>query len=371
MSPISQAKQLINDAKVVRIAVSPAFQQDCFVAALALFYSLKQLGKKVNLTAKNYPKKFSFLVDDGVFEKHQNPADVMVSIREGSSGFSHLFYEKEDGHLNIYINTNGGKINKDDISLSYINNFNKGVEDDELLIVVGMATLNEVENLLKPSLPAIINIDNSSDNRNYGEANLVKTNTASVSEIVFDLICSIEESPFSEQTANCLLAGILTATNNLQSPKITAGTFQKLGCLSEFGSSLVEIKSKLYGKISKGSVSIFTKILHRIKVNQPLELAWAILKTDDFTKSHTSPKDLNFALRKLTSGLFPFKNLLLIWPNKTERSYLKAIFYSQDKSQLLKIEKITKGERKGEAILFTPQEINGDEVKDKIIKALS
>ena len=371
---IKQAKQYIEDAHIINIALPASFQKDSFPAALALFYTLKELGKNVNvLDVEKYPRKFAFLTDEHFSNSPQ--ADFVIKIKEGNAEFSDLSYEKTSGGLSLFLKTKNGELKPEDIVLT---NLKKqalpGPAEEDLLITVGIADFKTAERFLhEPSSP-ILNIDIEPDNEEYGDLNLINTNTASISEIIFDLVSALQdnEESFLEQTANCLLAGIIYATNNLQSNKITSGTFYKINCLSNAGANLQTVRSELFGSaLSKGAIRIFGKVLGKIQVLENPNIAFAGLSKQDFIETKTSSADLKFALRKLFSGLFPFEHILLLWQQQSSPLYVRGVFYSSNKNLLKKISAKFQAQQKGETVLFKTEKESLSLVKDQILEVIN
>jgi len=81
----------ITDIQDIAILPSPEFISDSFPASLALFYSLKKLGKNVNLISQNYPEKYNFLVKEKL---QPQKADFLIAINQDNIDISQVSYEK-------------------------------------------------------------------------------------------------------------------------------------------------------------------------------------------------------------------------------------------------------------------------------------
>ncbi len=71
----------------------------------------------------------------------------------------------------------------------------------------------------------VINIDNHDPNRDYGKFNLVEPDAASISEIVTFFLRAVN-AQIDTDIANNLYLGIAAATNNFQTDKVAAATFE-------------------------------------------------------------------------------------------------------------------------------------------------
>jgi nanoRNase/pAp phosphatase (c-di-AMP/oligoRNAs hydrolase) len=362
MEDVKKIKKIIEKAENVTILPSPDFRKDILPASLALFYSLKELGKNVNLLAKECPVKFKFLAKK---EKVRFPeADFLISVKEAGTKITQLFYEKTENGLALYLKTNGGELKKENITLQPL-----GL--GELVITLGVESLKKIEKFLKEKPKFLINIDNQLENENYGDINIIEVSSPSLSEIVFDVICQIEEKLLDKEVSNCLLCGIIEGTSNFQDPKLSSQTFQKASILIEKGASFGEIVSKLYGLESESSLRLFGKVLSKINVSQDKNFGWVLLEEEDFSQTNSSPSNLRFTLEKLNSSFFPFQNFLCLWESKNSPSFFRGVFYSPNKKLIEKISKEFGGIQKGNGVLFVIGGLDPGRTKDKILEIIS
>jgi len=355
-------KKVIEKAQDITLLPSPDFRKDSFPATLALFYSLKKLGKNVNLAAENYPQKYGFLVKKEKF--HVPEANFLISIKEIGIKLSQLFYEKTENGLKLYLKTNGGELKKENVALQPLGS-------GELLITLGIESFQRVKEVLKEKPNSMINIDNQLENENYGDINLIELRTPSLSEIVFDVLSSIDEKLFGKETSNCLLCGIIQGTSNFQDPKLDSRAFQKASFLIEKGANLREITSSLYGIEKGSSLRIFGRVLSKLNLSEEQNLGWVLLEKEDFVATASSSVNLRFALSKLSSGLFPFQNFLCLWQGENSPAITRGVFHSQNKKMTEKIRDHFGGLQKGDGVLFQTEEIDPQKVKDKVLEILS
>jgi nanoRNase/pAp phosphatase (c-di-AMP/oligoRNAs hydrolase) len=361
MENIKKIKKFIDKSQNITLCPSPDFRKDTFPATLALFYSLKKLGKNVNLITQEYPSRFKFLTKKGGV--HLPEADFLISIKEAGAKISQLSYEKTENGLALYLKTNGGELKKENISLQPL-----GLGD--LAITLGVESLRKIEKFLKEKPKFLINIDNQLENENYGEVNLVEVTSPSLSEIVLDVLRAIEENLFDKEVSNCLLCGIIEGTSNFQDPKLNPQTLQKASFLMEKGANFGEIVSQLYGIKNEGSLRLFGKVLSKINVVKEKNLGWVLLKKEDFSQTNSSPLNLRFTLEKLSASLFSFQNFLCLWESVNSPTLTRGVFYSPNKRMIEKILENFEGAQKGNGVLFVVEEPDPQKVKDKILELL-
>jgi len=192
MENTTESKQLINDAK--NIYLIPAEEPGAIVATLALFYTLKQQGKNVNLMLETLPEDLKFLAPSLDFVSY--PKNFVISVPNKIANISQIFYEKNDDALKIHLTIENGNIKKEDIAFYF------SEAKPDLVITLGIkdyskelsGRLNSFGFLLDSP---VMNIDNSADtstgsvqvNKKFGKINLIEEK--SLLEIVMQLINSL------------------------------------------------------------------------------------------------------------------------------------------------------------------------------------
>ena len=234
----TETKQFINDSK--NIYLIPGKEPATIACTLALFYTLKEIGKNVNLIIENFPETLNFLTPSLDFVSY--PKNFVVSIPTKTAEVSQIYYEKNDEALKIHLMIENGIIKKDDI------NFYFSEEKPDLIITLGIkdyqsqlaGKLNSFGFLLDSP---ILNIDNSQDNKNFGKINL--TDNLSITEITLDLLKDLNSS-FNKNSANCLLSGLIIYTDNFKNFNVTANIFEVAGYLMKNGAELNIIKENFH-----------------------------------------------------------------------------------------------------------------------------
>jgi len=174
MENITESKQLISDAK--NIYLIPSKEPEAITSTLALFYTLKELGKNVNLLIETLPENLKFLTPSLNFVSY--PKNFVLSIPANIAKISQVFYEKNDEALKIHLTLENGNIKKDNIAFYF------SETKPDLIITLGIKDyskelsdrLNSFGFLLDSP---ILNIDNTSTgsvqaNKKFGKINLVE-----------------------------------------------------------------------------------------------------------------------------------------------------------------------------------------------------
>ena len=247
-----ETKQIIADSK--NIYIIPQEELEGLVCALALFYTLKELNKNVNLIIGELPENLKFLAPSLDFVSY--PKNFVISVPNRIADISQIYYERNDNNLKIHLTLEKGIIKKDDVSFYF------SEAKPDLIITLG---IKDYQSQLKDRLnpfgflldSPILNIDTQNsdptngqglpgqtDNKNFGKINLL--DNRSLAEIVLDLIKNINNGPIKKEPANCLLAGLVIYTENFKNSEITADIFESAGNLMRQGASLKEITDNIY-----------------------------------------------------------------------------------------------------------------------------
>jgi hypothetical protein len=192
---IQEIKQTVSEAK--NICLIPENSPEAITSTLALFYTLKELGKNVNLildpSSDGLPENLKFLSPSLDFVSY--PKNFVIAIPNKIANVSQIFYEKNDESLKIHLTVENGNINKDNISLYF------SEAKPDLIITLGIkdyakelsGRLNTFGFLLDSP---ILNIDTSLDslekmqeNKKFGKINVVEDRP--LFEIIMRLIINL------------------------------------------------------------------------------------------------------------------------------------------------------------------------------------
>jgi len=110
-----ETKQIIADSK--NIYIIPQEEPEELVCALALFYTLKELNKNVNLIIGELPENLKFLAPSLDFISY--PKNFVISVPNRIADISQIYYERNDNNLKIHLTLEKGIIKKDDVSFYF------------------------------------------------------------------------------------------------------------------------------------------------------------------------------------------------------------------------------------------------------------
>ena len=381
MEALNQAKNLIQRAQNILIIPASEPQGDSLGSALALFYTLKELGKNVNLLfTEKIPDKFQFLTNLPL-----GPAqDFVVTVNTSGKTLSKMHYEKNENDLKIYLTLNKGELEAKDVALlprlttetSLETNGKSFYRNPDLIIVLGAKSLEDVAEIFdkNPRLfyeTTTLNLDNHPLNENFGEVNLIDV-SSSLAEISTELIKSLDPAGdyLRGGIATCLLVGVIYASQNFRNPKTRPKTFETSAFLIEKGADHQKIVQHLYKQKDISQIRILGRILEKLNFDEKKDVYLATLAKSDFENCQATSRDLGFVIEELKLNFRYLPNLLILWESHASPSLIKGVFYSSQFELIEKILRNFEGISRGEGALFLVRDSDLNSAKEKILQIL-
>lgn len=375
MEYLVQAQKLIENSQNIILLPSAEAQGDSFGAAIALFFTLKKLGKNVNLLPDAIPEKFQFLTS------HEEPLkDFIISIDISENEIAKLRYEKNERSLKIYLTPKNSPLQSSHISFlnketdDIIKNEQQAVKEPDLAIIIGAYSLECLGDYFRKNADllsqiSILNIDNQPFNENFGDINIIDI-TSALSEIIFSLL-KIIESPqnnlIDQRAASALLTGIIWASQNFRNPKTKPKTFKAAVSLIERGADHQNIIHHLYRQKEISQIKLLGRILERLSLNEEKQACLVSLTENDFAECRATSKDLSFSIEELKLNFRYLPNLLVLWESHASPIVIKGLFNSPNQSLVRKILENFEGVSRGSSSLFIVRESSLQAAQEKIL----
>lgn len=238
---LQESQQIISEAKNIYLISSK--EPEAVASTVALFYTLKNLDKNVNLIADSLPEFLKFLAPSLDFISY--PKNFVISVPNNIADISQIYYEKNSDALKIHLAIENGNIKKDNISFYFAET------KPDLILTVGIkdyskelaGELNSYGFLLDSP---ILNIDtllpSVQTNEKFGKINILENR--SISEMTLNLIKAACKEPIKKEPATCLLCGLILHTENFKN-NVTAEIFQTAAELMKNGADLQNIIENL------------------------------------------------------------------------------------------------------------------------------
>jgi len=336
----------------------------CFLA-MSLLFSLENLNKNASILNNSLKSDCSPLNIENFLKGEETPslrADFVLSIKEQDGlKLSAVSYEKTDTTLNIFL-SGAGNLKKENISL-------KPTEKETLLITVGATSLNDVSSLPNKTF-LVLNIDNSKENRNFGQVNL--TNPCSlVSKNIFEIINLLKKNETDKLPALPLLLAFLKETFSFRNIPLKTKTLEQINSLKAI-LSLEEketLEKWLCGIENKEERFFYFSLLEAFSKNCD-NLLFAFSK-NDFGKFEVGLEQIPFILKRFSPILQDEKELLMLWEQNSSPLAVRGILYSKNNLEKKKVLAVKfQAQAKENGLLFKTPFINIEAAKEEIKKLI-
>ena len=237
-----QASDLIQKSGKILIVSHRKPDADTLGAAIALKKWLNKKDKNITLACCDKPgRTFSFL------------PDIKSYVQE---------FDLKNFDLMIIV----------DAGASYMTNFHLKYDD-----------------FFDSGIP-IINIDHHASNDNFGDINIVDTEAASVTVILFKMFKHLGVE-IDQEMATCLLAGIYNDTGSFMHANSTKEVFDIASKLMDAGAKIAEISKALFNTKTVSTLRLWGKVLEKAQITDE-NIVMSVLKDDEFEEVGASPENL-------------------------------------------------------------------------------
>ncbi|MCD6410726.1 hypothetical protein J7K92_02160 [bacterium] len=358
MDELQEIRQkIINSQSVLLVTKSGKLTLDLISAFFCLFYTLKRIGKKVNIYPETIKNKFSLLphpIDN---------LDTYILEISPPNNISELYYQKSSESFRLLITLSKNSSSSNNIRLF-------SLEDDplnlnvDLIISLGVRNLEELGEYYEKNFKTffegfILNIDNQKDNFNFGQINWIKKDMA-LSEIVHQLAINLLPKTEDKILLENLFVGIIDYYKKDPEKILQVFTLAQRNAL--------EIKNilRLFLRNPNPEVLTFSeKVLKRIKVIGENNIPLVILTKKEF--ADIDRQKIIYLIKMLRVQVFNFPSLLILWESHADLSSLGGVFYFPEKETLVRLASKFGGQTNGKALLFQIPK----EKKEKLIQEIS
>lgn len=317
---LTKAIELLEKSEHVGIFLMRDASFDSLAAAEVLARTLSTQGKKVGLLGerdKNAAAGKSFF--RMLASSSGLPKEFVISINTDVSPISQLRYEKSESGIDIVLSPKSSAVAKESLS------FRDGKIICDCAIAIGVAEIDMLSGLpgLEPEFftqVPIVNIDTAERNKNYGEINLVAPGKNSASEIVYELLSALKGSPPDEDTANLILAGIISETGGFRSQSTTPDALLAASELARCGAQPHIAFSMVGDQIPLNVLQLAGRASVRSRLDEDRGVLWSFITAEDFEKTGTGSADISKVLSRLDAS-FPVHRLTAaLWQDQLDKT---------------------------------------------------
>ncbi len=229
---LQQIQALVTSAQRVLVLTRKNPSVDTMACVLAIYLAMSKMGKDVTVAMESQPLvEVANLVGIDQVKTTMEGKNLLLTYRPYSLGdFEKVSYIEDQGQAGTLDDSFKLTITPREGFSPDPKNFQfsfTGTSAD-LIYTVDVLEPSQLGRLYDPALfgsAPVINIDNHDPNKDFGRFNLVEPEAASLSEIVTFFLRAVN-AQLDPDIAGNLYQGIVNATNNFQSEKVAAATFE-------------------------------------------------------------------------------------------------------------------------------------------------
>lgn len=349
LEPTDTLKKLLDAAKKPLLLLPEHPSGDAIASAWAVWHVFKNRNISATIAVHDPLKKrdqFSFLpTPEKILSSLAGSKDFVLIFNTENNPISTVKTDRREKELRIYLTPDKGAIDPRDFS------FVPAELKYDLVVTFGCLDKESLGKLYEESADVlfempIVNIDYHSENENFGQVNIVDMTASSTSEVVTNTLLAIDQEALTENVAQCLLTGIISATDSFQQKNTTPQALHLSAKLIEHGADRQEIVKYLYKTQPLSIIKLWGRIMAKLRLQEDLNLVWAPVALEDFVQSRTDPGSLPDVLGKIKSNYALGKVFLLLYEQKSGAtvSVVKAVQMAQVKSKLQKFDYTDRGD---------------------------
>ncbi len=314
----------IERARAILIVFPMDWRPDAVSAALGLFLALKKTGKTVEVAAAEpltnplVSKELLAFLPGSSEIKYQleHLRRFIVSLDISTTKVSQIKYVVENNQLNFIVSPEDGWFEPGDVSTK------AGEFRFDLIITIGADDLESLGGIYDNNIEffyktPVINISCQAANEEFGQINMIDLGSATISELVFQLLKERDNFLFDENIATNLLAGIILKTKNFKTGPLTPETLMTTSELISLGARREEIVNQLYRSRRISDLKLWGRVLSGLKITELDSIAWSWLKPEELNDLDLNEESLKDLVEELIVNL-PDTKILLIIAEKDE-----------------------------------------------------
>ncbi len=305
----------IEKSKNILLAFPGNSDGDVLASSLAFFIFLKKLNKNVDIVCDKMEKNNNSLIFLPNYSQIQNNLinlrRFIVSLDISQAKVNQIRYTIDNDKLNFIISPSKGWFKPEDISSQ------AGEFKYDLIISLGSPDLESLGEIYNQNIEffyktTLINIDYNPNNEELGQINYIDLNVAALSEIIFYLLKNYQPELINEDLATCLLAGIISKTNNFKTNNLSPRTLLGASELISQGARREEIINNLYKSHNLNALKLWGKILSNLQAEQNGQLIWSKLNNQDLQDSETNEQNLTEIVDELIANVPNAKIIVIL-----------------------------------------------------------
>lgn len=373
LDQLQQFEKLLAESQSALVLLPENPGGDAVGSAWALYFFLnkKNIKTMVAFSGQENNERYGFLqrpknIEHNVF----GAKDFVLAFNTTFNNITDIKTERLDNELRIYITPEKGSIDPRDFS------FIPAKFKYDLLIMLDSPDRESLGKIYEENpdifyeVP-VVNIDHHSSNDRYAQINLLDFNASSTAEILTDIFQKVGGDLFDENISECLLTGIIEATNSFQSKNTTPKSLQLSSFLMAAGADQQKIIRYLYKTQPLTLLKFWGRVMAKLRWEENINLVWAPILLEDFIQSRSNPSDVSLILEKIKENYSTGKIFMVVFNENPGTA--KVVVRCSDLEVCKKMAQLFSAELKNENLEFYQQgndlQSIGEEIARKISEA--
>lgn len=172
------------------------------------------------------------------------------------------------------------------------------LKEFDLIIIVDCSSLEQAAFKI-PKNAKVLNIDHHASNIEFGTVNLVNSEAASTTEIIYELFEYLNITLTPHQ-ATCLLGGLYTDTGSFMHSNTNARSYEISAKLLKAGACLQKIIKYMFRTKTIEQLKLWGKVLSNARINKHGSLITKVTETD-YKETNSNPRDLTGVVNYLSA----------------------------------------------------------------------
>ena len=234
---INNFKKKLEQSDSVLVLLPPEPDELLVSSGLGLFLSLKKSGKKIQIGCSNLdPDKLPKLQGLNSIKSSIGNKNLIINFQFKEQDLDKVDYDvDEKGNFQLMVKPKSGSLPPDTENINYT----YGGADADMVITLGINSLEELGKLYSDEKKFldqanIVSLNKDSRPATFAAHNFHPTSASSIAEIVAFILKKTKTHP-TKEAADHLLKEIYSTTNNLNTPRVTADTFEMIAFLLRNG----------------------------------------------------------------------------------------------------------------------------------------
>lgn len=212
----------------------------------------------------------------------------------------------------------------------------KPAESFQALVLADCATLERIGSVKKLLTPktVIFNIDHHVSNAGFGHYNCVQPKAVASGEVVYDIFKHFKMKISKEEAKNLYVA-LSTDTGSFKYGSTNQRTLEIASELLGAGIDLERINQDLYDTYSLNKISLYSRLLGRVKTAAQGRVAWAVMERRDLFDCGAIDEDMEGFIDFLKS--IREVKIAFFLSELPSKGLIRVSFRSKDKYDVNKI----------------------------------